>query len=163
MKKAKQRYNLLKQTNQWGAKSPEQERIVALEAQLKNLKLADNLVKKLNKDNKQQQGRQDANVNANNRANEQVKKTKNKKDRSLEKAQKQDEEWKKQPPKDNEPKVRLVGKKNWHWCIHHMKWTVHNPEDCDLGKRNAKENNHQVKQATYAKTLAQIALMAVDE
>ena len=85
--------------------------------------------------------------------------------------QKKDEEWKKTPPKDNEPKHKQVGKKTWHWCIHHMKWKVHKPEDCDLGKKQDQQGDknqdiqRQVRasQATYAEMLAKFAQLSVNE
>ena len=43
MKKAKDKYDLLVNSGKWGAKSPDQEKIIALEAQLndlQNLKLS---------------------------------------------------------------------------------------------------------------------------
>ncbi len=89
----------------------------------------------------------------------------NQKDRSNKRFQKKDEEWKKTPPKDNEPKQKQVGKKTFHWCIHHMKWTLHKAEDCDLGRQQAGQGNQQqqqanrqqntANQATYANLLAQ--------
>ena len=50
MKKAKAKYDLLVNSGKWGAKSPDQEKIVALEAQvkeLKDLKLSAQLMNKL--------------------------------------------------------------------------------------------------------------------
>ena len=94
---------------------------------------------------------------------------KNNKNTANKRFQKQEEEWKKIPPKDNEPKVKQVGKKKWHWCIYYMKWIVHKKEDCQMGKQqqanDPQENKPQAKQAqtSYAQTLAHIALMAADE
>ena len=51
MQKAKAKYDLLVNSGKWGAKSPNQEKIVALEAQpieLKDLKLSAQLANKLN-------------------------------------------------------------------------------------------------------------------
>ena len=46
--------------------------------------------------------------------------------------QKQDEAWKKVPPKEGEPQTKKIKKKDFHWCEHHMAWTVHLPTDCRL-------------------------------
>ncbi len=73
------------------------------------------------------------------------------------------------PPKENEPKHKQVGKKTFHWHIHHKKWTLHKPEDCTLGKEQGdaqdKQNEQQItsNQATFARLLAQLALQATDE
>ena len=47
-------------------------------------------------------------------------KKKNKKPSTNKERQKQDEAWKKTPPKDGEPKTKTVDGKLFHWCIHHM-------------------------------------------
>jgi hypothetical protein len=50
MKKAKAKYDLLLNSRKWGAKSPDQEKIIALKAQvkeLKDLKLSAQLLNKL--------------------------------------------------------------------------------------------------------------------
>ena len=38
--------------------------------------------------------------------------------------------WKKTPPKKDEPSVKTVGGKRYHWCKHHMAWGIHKPEEC---------------------------------
>ena len=51
-----------------------------------------------------------------------------------------------------------------------MKWTLHKPKDCDLGKKQdqqaneSEDNQYQVmlSQATYAKMLAKLAQLSVD-
>ena len=160
MKKAKAKYDLLKSQGDWGKEYKSQE-YIALEARLK---LSDKLINKLNQENKAYEKqtqllRGDSSSNNNSNSN---KKSKNKKDRSNKRAQKADEEWKKTPPKDGEPKTKHVGNKDWHWCIHHMRWTVHKPNDCEKGKRLADKDKSSSTSA-YASTLAQIALMAADE
>jgi hypothetical protein len=182
MKKAKAKYDLLVNSGKWGAKSPDQEKIIALEAQLKdlqNLKLSAQLINKLKQGQKQgqkgQQQQRQPQKNSNPTQKQGTVNRKNQKDRSNKRFQKQDEEWKKVPPKENEPKQKQVGNKTFHWCIHHMKWTIHKPEDCDIGKKNAsnqssgtnagQNNQHQntARQATYAELLAQLALQSIDE
>ena len=46
--------------------------------------------------------------------------------------QKKNAAWKKVPPKANEPTTKKIEKKDFHWCKHHMAWTVHLPMDCRL-------------------------------
>jgi hypothetical protein len=50
--------------------------------------------------------------------------------------QKKDEAWKNEPPKDGEKHEKEVGKYTYHWCEHHMAWTVHKPANCLLGKQH---------------------------
>ena len=54
--------------------------------------------------------------------------------------QKRDAAWKKVPPKSNEHTTKKIGKKDFHWCEHHMAWTVHLPADCRLNGAPANAN-----------------------
>jgi hypothetical protein len=67
------------------------------------------------------------------------KKTQNKKDTSNKREQKKDKAWKKVPPKSGDPKEKKQGDYTYHWCEHHMAWTVHKPADCCLGKKHHEE------------------------
>ena len=164
MKKAKAKYDLLVNSRKWGAKFPDQEKIIALEAkvkELKDLKLSAQLLCKLKEDDQDQKEEEN---DGQNETREHSQKT-----RSNKQLQRQDEEWKKVPPKENEPKHKKVGKKTFHWCIYHKKWTVHKAEDCTLGKEQGdaqdKQSDQQItaNQAAYARLLAQLALQAADE
>jgi hypothetical protein len=73
-------------------------------------------------------------------------------------------------PKDNKPKHKGVGKKTWHCCVHHMKWTVRKPEDCELGNEQSNsqgnQNNRQqpiASRATYANMLTKRAHLSMDK
>ena len=57
---------------------------------------------------------------------------KNKKDTSNKRKQKEDEAWKRVPPKVGDPKTKKHGELTYNWCIHHMAWTVHKPSKCKL-------------------------------
>jgi hypothetical protein len=46
--------------------------------------------------------------------------------------QKRDAAWKKVPPKAGKPLTKSIRAKDFHWCEHHMAWTVHLPADCRL-------------------------------
>ncbi len=88
-----------------GSKSPDQEKIIALEAQvceLKDLKLSAQLIRKLNLDgDEQREGDNTCQDEENNQA-----------DGSNRHYQNQDKEWMKTPPKDDEPNHKQVGKKH---------------------------------------------------
>jgi hypothetical protein len=47
----------------------------------------------------------------------------------------EDEAWKKVPPKAGEPKVKQHGNKTWNWCKHHQAWCIHLEEKCEKGKQ----------------------------
>jgi hypothetical protein len=46
--------------------------------------------------------------------------------------QKKDKAWKRLPPQAGEPLTKQIRNKDFHWCVHHMAWTVHWPSDCRL-------------------------------
>ena len=140
---AKAHFDYLKNTGQWGAKSPDDEKIVAMAAEINALKGQLKLDPKLSaiaKDKKKED------------KGENKSKKKNKKDTSNKKYQKKDEAWKKVPPKEGDPKEKQLGKYTFQWCEHHMAWTAHKPQDCTLnpkhkdykGKRNDNKANSAV-------------------
>ncbi len=101
---AKSHFDYLKTTGQWGAKSPDDRKIVVVAPEFNALKGQLKLDPKLSaiaKDNKKKDDKGD---------NKKDKKTKNKKDTSNKKLQKRDEEWKKVPLKDGDPKEKQVGR-----------------------------------------------------
>ena len=171
---AKAHFDYLKNTGQWGAKSPDDEKIVAMAAEINALKGQLKLDPKLSaiaKDKK----KEDKGENKN--------KKKNKKDTSNKKYQKKDKAWKKVPPKEGDPKEKQLGKYTFQWCEHHMAWTAHRPQDCTLnpkhkdykGKKNDKANSAVVASSAivpsatttlnnrYAALLATLATMNEEE
>ena len=167
---AKAHFDYLKNTGQWGAKSPDDEKIVAMAAEINALKGQLKLDPKLSaiaKDKK----KEDKGVNKS--------KKKNKKDTSNKKNQKKDEAWKKVPPKEGDPKEKQQGKYTFQWCKHHMAWTIHKPQDCTLNPKHKdykeKNNDNKANSAVvassatttlnnrYAALLATIATMNEEE
>ena len=125
---AKAHFDYLKNTGQWGAKSPHNKKIVAMAAKINapkgQLKL-DPKHSAIAKDKKKKD------------KGENKGKKKNKMNYSNKKYQKKDEAWKKVPPKDCKKRDRKqVGKFTFNWCDHHMAWTVHKPSDCTLGQKH---------------------------
>ena len=142
---AKAHFDYLKNTGQWGAKSPDDEKIVAMAAEINALKGQLKLDPKLSaiaKDKK----KEDKGENKN--------KKKNKKDTSNKKYQKKDEAWKKVPPKEGDPKEKQLGKYTFQWCEHHMAWTAHKPQDCTLNPKHkdykGKKNDNKANSAVVA-------------
>jgi hypothetical protein len=141
MTSALRKYDWLRMKGQWGAKSPDDEKIVAMAAQINalkgHLKADKNLKDALNDD----------------------KKTRNKKNRGDKTRQKEDEARKKIPPKDNDKKSKEMGKYTYHWCEHHMAWCMHLPSECCLGHQRKEEQSPTVggNSATYAAAAAYIA------
>lgn len=129
MAMAMAKYNYLVQREKWGLKSMEEEKIMALSAEVAGLKgelkLAKNVADKVDNGNKRSQEK---------KKKREEKKTKNKKSKKDKEKQKRDETWKKIPPSPKDPQEKVVNKITYHWCIHHMAWTAHKPEECRLGK-----------------------------
>ena len=82
-------------------------------------------------------------------------KNKNKRDKSDRVKQKKDEAWKKVPPKDGEKHEKKYDKRTYHWCEHHMAWTMHSPKECRLG-------NEQKEEKASSATVAAAAAAAVN-
>jgi hypothetical protein len=77
---------------------------------------------------------------------------KNKKNTSNQREQKKDEAWKKEPPKHGERHEKQVGKYIYHWCEHHMAWTVHKLADCLLGKQHKEDQKKKPQKASSTTT-----------
>lgn len=176
MQLAKQKYDtLLKDTHyKWGTPSPAEQQVIALHAELtevksENLQISKQLKAKL-KDpkgkDKKGKDKKDAGGGP---------KTKNKKDTSNKTRQKKDEAWKKVAPKANEPKTKEQGGKKWNWCEHHQAWCIHHPTDCDLAKKlrasTTQATSNQANQAetstnnftaNYAQLLAHLATLSTE-
>ena len=135
MTSALRKYDWLSQRGEWGIKSPDNEKIVAMAEGL--LKANKNLKDALN-DNK---------------------KTRSKINRGNKTRQKEDEAWKKISPKDGDKKSKEMGKHTFHWCEHHMAWSMHLPSECRLGNQRKEEQSPTVggNSATYAAAAASVA------
>jgi hypothetical protein len=137
------KYNYLKVKGQWGARSPNNKKIVTMLAQLIALKGQLKLNKKLGKlvDKKKEGGG----------------KKKNKKNTSNKVNQKNDEAWKKVPPKDGKKKTKDVKNYSYNWCKHHMSWIIQFPAECRLGKQHKEEQNKPKPSTTVCANAATYA------
>jgi hypothetical protein len=137
------KFNLLKQEGTWGAKSPDEDKIVAMQAELTALKgqiqLAPNLKKATgDKDDNKAGGKK--------KGGGDNKKKKNKKNNANKSEQKKDENWKKTPLKEGEAHENEVKGHTWHWCKHHMAWGNHKEENCRLGKDCTNQQKSSINQ-----------------
>ncbi len=87
------------------------------------------------------------------------KKRRNKKNRGDKTRQKEDEAWKKIPPKDCDKKSKEMGRHMFHWCEHHMVWCMHLPSEGRLGNQRKEEQSPTVggNSAIYATAAASTA------
>ncbi len=124
---ATRKCNYLKTKRTWGAKSPGDKKIVAMLAALNalkgHLKLDDKLRDVIKGKGKGKGKGQGGNMKMKNKTNTGNKAT-----------HKEDEAWKKVPPKSKDKKSKEMGKYTYHWCEHHMAWCIHKPSECCLGK-----------------------------
>jgi hypothetical protein len=150
---ATNKFNLLKQEGTWGAKPPNKDKIVAMQAELTALKgqfqLAPNLEKAAGaKDNdKEESKKQGGGDNW---------KKKNKKNNTNKKEQKKDENWKKTPPKEGEAHEKKVKGHTWRWCKHHMVWGHHKEELCQLGNEHTNQQTSSLNQVAAQAALATV-------
>ena len=124
---------LLDEENTWGKPTEDQEKIVAMMAEINSLKqaMSGTTTTKTTKQ-KAAMGKTQANKKA------QPKKTKEQKKKTSEKWA-----WKNKRPKDNDGKegntfVKNFEGKKYYWCLHHNNgagmWTLHHPNDCEANK-----------------------------
>ena len=176
MAMATDKFTYLKTKNLWGSKS-DQDQIVAMAAELNKLKGQLNLSKALTQAAASSGPTNTPTGNESNKSNKKKKdgkKTKNKKDTGNKKWQKQDEAWKKVPPKAGEVKQKINKEKTYHWCEHHMSWTIHPPNACFLGQARTQLQAKTAlddasapavtsNNSAYAALLANMARCAADE
>ena len=122
---------LLDEENAWGKPTDEQEKIVAMTAEINSLKKErQGTTNKKNKD--KPAGKKQAAKKA------PAKKTKEQKKKASDKWA-----WKGKPPKDTDSKenntfVKTFEGKKYFWCLNHNDgagmWTLHHPHDCKTGK-----------------------------
>jgi hypothetical protein len=142
---ATNKFNLLKQEGMWGAKSPDEDKIVAMQAELTSLKGQFQLTLNLKRavgvqyDKKGGDKKQGGGHN---------KKKKIKKNYANKRQQKKDENWKRTPPKEGEVHKKKVKGRTWRWCKHHMAWGNHKEGDCRLGKERMNKQNSGINQVT---------------
>ena len=147
---ATNKFNLLVQTGEWGAKSLEEEKIIAMQAELTTLKGQFELGPKLRiaagekkKDTSDNKG--DGKKGAG--------KFKNKKGTDNKRRQKEAEKWQRVPPKDGESHEKKVKDRTFYWCKHHMCWGGHKEKECKKGmERTAAQQDDS--RTTYAASAA---------
>jgi len=132
MQLALNKYTNLTRSKQWGALSPEQEKIVALTAEVKtikdtNLKLSKAIIQASKKGT------------FSNKSNRDSTKGKGKEKKGSKKKPKIDKkyQWKTIPPKDDDPKkevnghsyfYKVVDNLEYYWCQYHTAWVLHEPD-----------------------------------
>jgi hypothetical protein len=144
---AKCKFDWLKTKGLWGAKSSDNNKIVAMIAALNVLKSQLKLDPKLS-----------AIANEGKKKGNKKDKKKNRKSTYNQREQKK-EAWKKELPKDGEKQEKEVGKYTYHWCEHHMAWRVHKPANCLLGKQHKEEQKKKMYKAnsgTFAAAAATV-------
>ena len=139
MVRAENKYEarLLDEENTWGKPTEDQEKIVAMTAEINSLKKARSGTNTA-KPTKQKASTNKAQANK----KTQVKKTKEQKKKTNQKWA-----WKNKPPKDTDTKennafVKTFEGKTYYWCLNHNNgagmWTLHHPNDCEAGKTKEK-------------------------
>jgi len=135
MTHAANKYKIIKQKGEWQSPSEEQAKILALETKVKSLE-----GKKKTKPGKPGT----------------PKKTKGKgKGKQSEKREQKIPEWQKKEPGSKDPKTKTVDGKQYHWCVHHARWTRHKSEECKLQDKSKSQNkdNSDKKRIKFNKAM----------
>ena len=117
----------------WNAKTAEEEKIEALNAQFvklkdENLKLSKQ-IKKKSKESKD-----------------------SKKDKKDDKKKDDDKTWawKNVALTEGQKQTKKFRKKTYHWCPNHKMWTIHTPQQCEKKSNNTEEDDTNPDQAMPA-------------
>jgi hypothetical protein len=114
MTHALNKYHILVQEKKWKSMSPQDEQLVALKAQYEQLRDANlRLARSISAKKAPKAGRDGKKSNRKGRKQQ----------------QKQSEPWKKEPPKEGEPRTKIVNNKTYNWCSKHLAWTFHTEAD----------------------------------
>jgi hypothetical protein len=141
MTSAKHKFDWLKTKGLWGAKSPDNKKIMAMTAALNALKGQLKLDPKIS-----------TIVNEGKKKGDKKDKKRKKKNTYNQPEQKKDEAWTKEPSRDVEKREKEAGKDTSHWCEHHMAWTVHKPTGCLLGKQHKEDQKKKPQKAVANST-----------
>ncbi|GAX10178.1 hypothetical protein FisN_3Lu402 [Fistulifera solaris] len=128
MNLADNKYKTLVQLSLWNAPSPEEEKILTLEAKLQKL---ESKKKTENKPKHQVKGKPQRNRNT------------------------PKPDWMSVPPKDDEPKQKTVEKSEYFWCDKHNSWGKHKMVDCRQANiRKPGTSKPEAKKERLVKALA---------
>ena len=110
---AENKYKIRMVQGTWNARTPEEEKIIALKAYIKKVESGASQTK--------------------------TDKKKPPKEKETKRGKQEPEPWMTVPPKTGEPNEKKREGKTWHWCPNHAKWTIHKAEDCKgIGGKFAK-------------------------
>jgi hypothetical protein len=167
---ATNKYNLLVQEGKWGTISPDEEKIIAMQAELTALKGQFTLTPNLKKAAGKKPGDK---KNDGDKPTPPKGKKKNKKNTANKLQQKQDEKWRKTaPPKDGEPHAKSHNGRRFHWCKHHMARRNHLEKECCMGQEctqqqkpnaNPQATAAVVSQSNWASLIANMECNMADE
>jgi hypothetical protein len=139
MASATDKYNYLVNKGQWCQETDTH--VVALAAEVEKLKGQLKLAPALKKHASPDWRKMDGKGNVKPKVGTKTKNKKNNRDR---REQVRDEAWKKTAPAEGEPSTKKVKDKTYHWCIHHMAWTIHTSSECRLGSTRVNAQNTRI-------------------
>lgn len=164
MKKATARYTLMKadRHHTWGLPFQEDDQIIALKAEITNLKkeleLKQQLLQATEADSSEFEDVSSEDSEGDDFDNE----SESIDDASEDAPHAANDSWRTIPFKDGE-KTQVRYGKVWNWCTHHDKWCIHKEEDCRLNSVQQTTFNNASREpssnSTYAALLAHIALL----
>jgi len=137
MTRALNKYKTMLEENEWCAISAQEEQIIALSAQLKQLKDSNLKLSKVADPKSFQKGFSKDQGRGKKKNGKGGKRSKHKDDTA----------WKKAPPKAGSPETKNISGKTYHWCKYHNAWVEHEPEGngpnaCRLRQKMEKEESN---------------------
>ena len=138
MELAETKYRTLVESEQWMEPTTEEKKIVALTAQIAQLK------KQKKKNNQNSTQNNNGNNNNNNNSGSSNSETNNQNQQRGNSSKKTPWYW--VAPKTGEPHTKKVGEKEYHWCPHHGKqgkWVRHNPSECKAKDKSKNQGQGQ--------------------
>ena len=145
---AENKYKIRKVRQTWNERTPEEEKIIALEAQIRKMGKGDP-----NKGGGKGKGS----------GKDGGKKKPPPNDKKKTKGGREPEPWMLVAPKEGEAKEKTVENKRWFWCPKHAKWTRHKPEECKGINGKFEKKNNKDRNGRLARAVAALAEESGDE
>ena len=145
---AKKKYDELLDDKVWMLKDETQQQLIALTAQLQQIKSNKPKTSATNAGtpNHRNKGKGKSTSHRTNNIN-------NNKDNKW--------AWKSVKPKTGQAHSKTVDNKHYHWCPHHNKWTLHKPSECRLNPNVKEQLADKPKDSSNADPSAAVGLSAI--
>ena len=160
---ALQKYKVLKEAGKWNAPTDAEVQIIALQAQVTQLKARAKIGSGTGNYNKPKGNNNKSKLSGNQKPSKWT-------DHGKSSGKKPPPEWMTTQPKEGEPENKTVNGKEYHWCKNHAAWTRHKPSECkgigyivpkDESNQNKRKVDKETKKGNGNKKPKMVALSAM--